>query len=144
MSGNLEHSAVGGSSLIAAPMAFELLAYRLAAPHGSAVDAIVFALAYNDECSMRIFSLLPYAHDLVPHLRWYATYVTSLYFSLTCEQLDGRSGRPNEGEGGGVTRWFRSTQWFWGGLLMICLTCWFIYLAVSPHKSTKDTLLDCS
>eukprot|EP01043_Picozoa_sp_COSAG02_P094390 COSAG02_NODE_30831_length_544_cov_1.222472_2_plen_73_part_01 len=68
------------------------------------LDASSFALACHDKYCVRIVSsLLYFTHEPVPRLRWYATRGVTSYSSLTCERLDGRSGRPNEGEGGGVT-----------------------------------------
>jgi hypothetical protein len=122
--------------------ASEWLAYRLAAQwHGSWMHS--FCPCLPRQMLHAYFSLLlPFVCEPVLHLGLNA--MRTFVLSLTCEQLDGRSGRPNEGVGGGVTGWFRSTQWFWGGLLMVCLSCWFIYLAVRPRKSLKDTLADCS
>ena len=47
--------------------------------------------------------------------------------------------RPQGFSAAGVSAWFRSTQWFWGGLLMLALACWFVYLAVSVSSAIRLT-----
>lgn len=44
---------------------------------------------------------------------------------LTCEELDGRAGRPSTDTSLGIAAWFKSTQWFWGALVILFLIGWF-------------------